>query len=307
MSNLIAPGVQALSVFRDDTGTTHQLNGKHIAPGGYVRRTEINSRITPSGSDRYVTETWEALINHHDATFANHIDAAMRAAEAKWQLCVAGFSQVILWYEESYLLEPERATLADPSSTDAPFQMLMRQTRYKPKIKSGINLVAVTVQMEQDTAYSWRDDDNDDIADGWVQNETTGQNFIDEVQELTSATDGGGLYHNSMIFNPNVGVRSRIFPFPITGVKLTLSSQITDLHGDAADRILITARDHAHNHLETASETVTETGRPSVEMTTPANVFGIGVSSHEISNPGSSDSFSHQYPALRLDGGTSHA
>lgn len=298
MASTELSGVQAFSVYDPSTGNVVQVDGKYVETFDFTQqRGGTEGPASPTGGSVSVGDFSEVEIVFVDVAGKSQLET-WRTNDTPVSLVAAGEQAAIQWYETDIISELEEQPVFDQHADLNRYRFVMRRQGHGiHDIYKGTNLLrAVNHQVGSSFLNdSWQDSDSSGVADGYsTNNNTSNESFGSDVQSFDTASNGNASHINATI------------EFPVSGVDLTLSSNLTQLHSSEDDVVKINFFDSNNSGLSASSTTVSSTGRASVTNTTPSSIFDLRVDTHRVNNSSTTETVKHKLPALRLDGGTSH-
>lgn len=263
-------GYLAASIYDPATGVTVQMN--HLGLGTSYTPAVITTDTTSSRV--YGGESHELVLEF--------FDAALNAQLRTWMInrtpvrvVVAGVGKSIQWYE-SEPVRFQQMPESDKRTGLNKFQAyLSHEGGADAAIYNNANLLAY---------LGWADANTDNLADGYVAANATADSFTSDVQTLTATSSDGRL--------------ARTLIFPISGIKLTSSFNITN----TATNQLLVWRDYNYSISLLASNTTTvsSTGLKSKTGTTSSGIYQIQVEPLFVTSVGADAIMAGKFPELTV-------
>lgn len=279
--SLISAGINALSIFEENSGTIFQLDGKNISPQSTLEFPRL-LRKNAKGGHKEIAKQVELTIKHADASLHASLDGADHDV-TQWQFAIAGFGFNAVCYEENTFTVEETPQI-DPESTDYPFTINYNLSS-GTKIAFGHDLIALANRAAG--LGFFEDADYNGLADGFEVSSVDTTTFSGGTQTLSDAA-GDGYFVIEITF-------------PISGIDVTIAADYANVTGDDVSQ-RITFTDENNALVSTTQSTGVGDARHSLESTVPAGAFYIKVYFEEwVQNTGGSRDISQ--PSVRVGSG----
>jgi len=282
-------GLKKASWYNPDTGTVVQAD--MIAEDGefYTRAIEDPDDETATGEPPYAGDESYCQLMVFDMSLLSQLKA-WEENDTRISMVAAGVQQNIQWYERD--LVSAKPVYPVAAGRRNHINVTMERTGHGAHdIYGHVNLLSHLGT----TADPWTDADGDNIADGYrLQDGMQAKNFgtingNEKVQSVNTDKDFAELY-------------TEIF-FPIAGVNIKTSIEITQLHNDGSQQIAVEILGPNGSSLSFTSKSYSSTGRKSLAKKIPVGVYKIKPFLIATgSKVNSLDDLHGRYPALRVDG-----
>ena len=268
------------------TGTVVQLNRVHQDSDFTMNGADEEDA---AGSGIFLGEeaSLELVFYDDDAAAIQQL-VDWQDAETPLRFCLAGQRTNIVWDEDATITVRKTKTMTPMQRKVTTVTMTAKAKRLK--IWQGVNLAHGFAILEG-FDKGWADENSDNSPDGFAVPSVSTYDTIDFTNDVYTVGHNGDANFNL----------SQNRPFPISGVRLTLSVGVPKIHSNATNRLQILQQNFAAGVVATDLQTVSTTGRNSLVVTTQAGVYSIRLYYYELSSSASLDTAQIQFPALRAD------
>lgn len=282
----ISHGFVAASVYAPATGTLVQDGGLDADATTFESNSLEHSAVDPYGNLYYGGDSFRLMLRMRDSDFSRlaQLRTWKNAGTLVRAACAAPPTggRNVQWYNSSRINKVKPITINGRFAGDARFvDVELVHEGAGAAIYSNVNLLA--------GPFGWVDAGANGQADNYEFAQGTGHTFSAGVQTLTNTS------------NVTTYVRARL-AFPIAGVTLTLSHEVTN--GNAGAVMNVASQTFAEASLAASSNTSLATNaRHSAAVTTLATQYQVECFLYS-ENAVATSSFAFKEPALRVDGGT---
>jgi len=200
----------------------------------------------------------------------------------------------LVWDEPTRIVQSDSLPVGEAALVRADYVMrraLGDRTGHGVYLTRNLLLPLAPVDSNGELAGGWADVDRDDTPDGYTESDLSQTAFSNGVYEAfgDTATGGGNLYADR--------------PFPVGGATVTLSVDVTQLHGDGSTRISLITLDQNKAFLSTERTTVTSPGRSFVTITTDPGTHYLRVQPLDLNSVTALNAKAKiKDPCVRIDG-----
>jgi hypothetical protein len=274
-------GLHTISIYNPADGTVCQINSILENEGELVVGRPFEENRNTRGESIFAgTENVLELLIDSNSTIYNQI-RAWEAAGTRVRAVGAGFQRNLQWYENT-LIE------IMPKNHFAPGKLGGRIVRLKhngpaPQIFANRNLLAY---------LGWQDANADGLADGYVTQGAgvTAVSFASNIQTISC-------------INAFTGFRTSNIQFPISGVRLTFSSEITTVWTSGLQNIHTLNYNFTNSLIQDVGISGQNTlGIKALSIITVPSIYTIQFFPFRTTQTGVEANASFRNPAITTDG-----
>ena len=284
----ISHGLLIASFYNPDDGTVVQCNSLAADACEFEQDDAEADRHDPTGGAYYAGDVSTLRIRFKDSTGSLFSQLeTWKNDGTRISAVVAGKHKNVQWYERDRIsvLKPVPIQGRVRGQADL-YDIELRRTGHGThNIHGNTNLLDY---------LGWKDENSDNTPDNYTTGlaSSSGLDFSSGVFSFFGDTGGGAQFISKMVV------------FPIEGLTFTISTDVQQLHDDGNTLQAMYGKDFSGTNLVVNDSTViAQTGRASIEITTPANLYKVNAYPVLVSGVTTLNSkLQVADPALRLDG-----
>lgn len=284
--------VVAGSFYDPATGTVVQLNRIHQDSDFTMMGADEEDA---AGSGIFLGEeaSLELVFYDDDAAAIQQL-VDWQDAETPLRFCLAGQRTNIIWDQDAIITVRKTKTMSPLQRQITTVTMTAKGKRLK--IWQGVNLAHGFV-IVQGFETGWQDSDDNNVPDGFVLSAGSTYTSIDFTNDVFTVQKSDADFASFTLSFGNIG---RVFP--ISGIRLTIATDVLKLYSSENHRLGFLARDFGENSLGTiVGPSIETTGRHSLSVVTAEGTYFLRIYFIDVFTGSADDTLQIQFPSLRAD------